>query len=214
MSHSLLQIIRHLAVCLQLLSVCVASNGSEAQCNPGLMVPRNTTFKAHVKTELKINCTVLMDEDGYDHNEHEHIDGILPLVYIGSGTVGVMVIVIIVTIFAIRRQGAKSTRKEKTNKPQYMELQTSNVLLQSHHTSSSPSKQQSSASSRYSDSPPAQNPAPDGRLSDLCHSTESGEEQDSGLVYAALNHQRRVPRRITRQEIESEPSEYAAIRFQ
>ncbi|TRZ01522.1 hypothetical protein DNTS_024411 [Danionella cerebrum] len=61
---------------------------SEAQCNPGLMVPRNTTFKAHVKTELKINCTVLMDEDGYVKSQKTPVIAFAPQIHANEHTSG------------------------------------------------------------------------------------------------------------------------------
>ncbi|XP_067259635.1 B- and T-lymphocyte attenuator-like isoform X2 [Chanodichthys erythropterus] len=50
----------NIAASLLLLSLSVSgtTNRSELQCNPVLKVPRNTVFKAHVMTVLKINCTV------------------------------------------------------------------------------------------------------------------------------------------------------------
>nr|XP_009296922.1 B- and T-lymphocyte attenuator-like isoform X1 [Danio rerio] len=60
MGYFVFQIFCNFAVFLLLLSLCVSgtSNETEPQCLIKLKVTRNTVFKAHAMTELKINCTV------------------------------------------------------------------------------------------------------------------------------------------------------------
>ncbi|XP_016109303.1 B- and T-lymphocyte attenuator-like [Sinocyclocheilus grahami] len=138
-----------------------------------------------------------------------------PYVYICSGIAGLVVIVITVTLFIIRCQGTKSTRKEKTIKNQYMETQRSDLPPLPHHNTNSPSDQLTSALYRGCETPPVRGSSSAGRVSDGRHNTVGTErrEEENALVYASLNHQA-MPRgqRRTAQH-EPEPSAYAAIRF-
>ncbi|KAF4118638.1 B- and T-lymphocyte attenuator-like isoform X2 [Onychostoma macrolepis] len=173
-----------------------------------------------------INVTVTDNwEDKVSHNQSDTSDvnsgptddlqWLWPYVYICSGIAGLVVIVITVTLFIIRCQGTKSTRKDMTVKNQYMETQRSDLPPLPHHNTHSPSNQLTSALYRGCETPPVRGSSSAGRVSDGRHNTvgtERGEEENA-LVYASLNHQSmpRGPRRTARHE--PEPSEYAAIRF-
>ncbi|KAI2668395.1 B- and T-lymphocyte attenuator [Labeo rohita] len=140
-----------------------------------------------------------------------------PYVYICSGTAGLVLTVITVTLLIIRCQGTKSTRKDITVKTQYMETQRGDLPPPppSHHNTRSPSNQLTSTLYRDCKTPPIRGSSA-GRVANSSHNTvgtKRGEEENA-LVYASLNHQAqpRVPRRTARQEPEPEPSEYAAIR--
>ncbi|KTG32965.1 hypothetical protein cypCar_00034914, partial [Cyprinus carpio] len=162
---------------------------------------------------INVTVTVLGD---LNSGPTDDLQWLWPYVYICSGIAGLVVIVITVTLFIIRCQGTKSTRKDMTVKNKYMETQRSDLPPLPHHNTRSPSDQLISASYRCCETPPIRGSSLAGRVSDGRHNTvgtERGEEENA-LVYASLNHQTmpRGPRRTARYE--PEPSEYAAIRFQ
>ncbi|XP_051558962.1 B- and T-lymphocyte attenuator-like isoform X5 [Myxocyprinus asiaticus] len=142
-----------------------------------------------------------------------------PYVYICSGIVGLVVIVMTLSLFIIRRQGTKSTRKNKTTKNQNIGTQRSDQSPP-HHNTHSTSAHLSSALSCVYETPPVRTGSSSGRFSaNMAESKGShnnistGGGEENALVYASLNHQAisRGPKRTARQE--PEPSEYAAIRF-
>ncbi|XP_043088639.1 B- and T-lymphocyte attenuator-like [Puntigrus tetrazona] len=173
-----------------------------------------------------MNVTVTYNkEDMFSHNQGNTSDlslgsavdlqWLLPYVYICSGIAGLVVTVITVTLFIVRRQGTKSTRKDMTVKNQYMETQRSELPPLPYPSTRSSSDQLTSASYRGCETLPVRGAPSAQRVSDGRHNTAGAErgEEENALVYASLNHQAmsRGQRRTARHE--PEPSEYAAIRF-
>ncbi|XP_056329556.1 B- and T-lymphocyte attenuator-like isoform X2 [Danio aesculapii] len=173
-----------------------------------------------------INVTVTKDngEDEVINNPSNKIpeDGLQwlwPYVYICSGIAALVIIIITITLFVFGYQDTKSKTEEMTNKNQYMETQSSDLLPpplpHPRHDTRSPSHQRGCASDRGSEIPAVRGTSSAGKVKERSHHTVSAErgEDDNALVYASLNHQAvsKVPRKTARQE--PEPSEYAAIRF-
>ncbi|XP_051560383.1 B- and T-lymphocyte attenuator-like isoform X2 [Myxocyprinus asiaticus] len=154
-----------------------------------------------------------------DLNKIPGLQWLWPYVYICSGIVGLVVIVMTVSLLIFRCQETKSARNNKTTKNQYIGTQRTGQAPPSHphHNTHSPSAQLNSAC--VYETPPIKTGSSSGRFSANkvaskgSHNNVSIEGEENVLVYASLNHQAmpREPKRTTRQE--PEPSEYAAIRF-
>ncbi|XP_051983153.1 B- and T-lymphocyte attenuator-like [Xyrauchen texanus] len=141
-----------------------------------------------------------------------------PYVYICSGIVGLVVIVMTLSLFIIRRQGKKSTRTNKTTKNQNIGTQRCDQTPP-HHNTHSTSAHLTSALSCVYETPPVRSGS-SGRFSanmveskGSLNNVSAGGGEENAVVYASLNHQAisRGPKRTALQE--TEPSEYAAIRF-
>ncbi|XP_051994125.1 B- and T-lymphocyte attenuator-like [Xyrauchen texanus] len=154
-----------------------------------------------------------------DLNKIPGLQWLWPYVYICSGIVGLVVIVMTVSLLIFRCQGTKSARNNKTTKNQYIVTQRSDQAppFHPHHNTHSPSAQLTSAC--VYETPPVKTVLSSGRFSANkvaskgVHNNVSTEGEENVLVYASLNHQAmpRRPKRTAQQE--PEPSEYAAIRF-
>nr|XP_055061133.1 B- and T-lymphocyte attenuator-like isoform X1 [Misgurnus anguillicaudatus] len=161
-----------------------------------------------------------------DNTKGEGSHSLLPYVYICGGVIGLVVIVIAVSLFIIKCQGKGSTRNVMTNTNQCIETQRRDLITTSHphHNTHPPSARLTTAVSYANDTPVRAGSHSDrtsaGRVSantieskGCRKNVRTQEEEDNPLVYASLNHQAmsRGPKRSVQQE--TEPSEYAAIRF-
>ncbi|XP_073808515.1 B- and T-lymphocyte attenuator isoform X2 [Danio rerio] len=172
-----------------------------------------------------INVTITGNgEDEFSHNQSNKIPDnglkwLWPYVYICSGIAALVIIIITITLFVFNCQDTKSKTEELTNKNQYMETQSSDLLPpplpHPRHDTRSLSQQRGSALDRGSEIPPGRGTSSAGRVKERSHHTVSAGrgEDDNALVYASLNHQAvpKVHRKTARQE--PELSEYAAVRF-
>ncbi|XP_065151959.1 B- and T-lymphocyte attenuator-like isoform X2 [Paramisgurnus dabryanus] len=184
-----------------------------------------------------INVTVSDRVDSDSCNESNTILGntnveslqwLLPYLYICGGVMGLVVIVIAVSLFIIRCKGKGSTRNVMTVKNQCIETQRRDLTTTSHphHNTPPPSAQLTTAVSCANDTLPVRAGSHRDRtsagrvsantiVSKGCRNNvrTQEEEEDNPLVYASLNHQAmsRGPKPTVQQE--TEPSEYAAIRF-
>ncbi|XP_051751838.1 B- and T-lymphocyte attenuator-like isoform X1 [Ctenopharyngodon idella] len=190
----------------------------EGEMSVGHAINVTVTYNKEDQVSHNQSNTILDDQNTVPTDDQQWL---WPYVYICTGIAGLVFIVMTVSLLFIRCQGTKSTRKDKANKNQYMETQSSDLPpppppppSHPHHNTRPPSDQPTSALYRVCETPPVRGAPSAGRVSDGRHNTvgtERGEE--NVLVYASLNHQAisRGPRRTARQE--PEPSEYAAIRF-
>ncbi|KAI7811495.1 putative B- and T-lymphocyte attenuator-like [Triplophysa rosa] len=181
---------------------------------------------------MKVTVTAHKENSGsgnqsntsYEINQKEGLQWFWPYVSICGGLVGLVVIVITVSLFIIRCQGRKSARKETTTTIQYMKTQRSDPTTPSrpHHNSHPPSARFTSAydtppvrAGLHRDRPSDERLSANMMESKVCQNNvrSTEEEEENPLVYASLNHQAisRGPRKTVQQE--TEPSEYAAIRF-
>ncbi|KAI4889458.1 hypothetical protein NFI96_011632 [Prochilodus magdalenae] len=158
-------------------------------------------------------------------SEMEHL---LPYVYICSGILGTVLIVLVVTLFIIRCRGLKHTRKEKiadrqssaSQMPQFSPVHDS---LARGNTHSLPGQLTPPSACIYDNAPirassqrdgpsrrhPGNHAAKPGQSRDRCK--VEVEEEENPLVYASLNH-KAMARGQVRVSHPEETSEYAAIR--